>query len=104
MKFLRSWKFRFLLFFAIVGPGFITANVDNDSGGIFTYSAAGAQFGTDGQIGGRPSAFGSLDAPEFSTSANWCSLRGLLGMNCSMGLKEGAAALRIVGEGGFRMS
>ena len=45
MKFLRSWKFRFLLFFAVVGPGFITANVDNDSGGIFTYSAAGAQFG-----------------------------------------------------------
>jgi Mn2+/Fe2+ NRAMP family transporter len=45
MKFLRSWKFRILLFFAIVGPGFITANVDNDAGGIFTYSAAGAQFG-----------------------------------------------------------
>ncbi len=45
MKFLRSWKFRLLLFFAVVGPGFITANVDNDSGGIFTYSAAGAQFG-----------------------------------------------------------
>ena len=45
MKFLRSWKFRFLLFFAVVGPGFITANVDNDAGGIFTYSAAGAQFG-----------------------------------------------------------
>ena len=45
MKFLRSWKFRFLLFFAVVGPGFITANVDNDAGGIFTYSAAGTQFG-----------------------------------------------------------
>jgi NRAMP (natural resistance-associated macrophage protein)-like metal ion transporter len=45
MKFLRSWKFRLLLFFAVVGPGFITANVDNDSGGIFTYSQAGAQFG-----------------------------------------------------------
>jgi Mn2+/Fe2+ NRAMP family transporter len=45
MKFLRSWKFRILLFFAVVGPGFITANVDNDSGGIFTYSQAGAQFG-----------------------------------------------------------
>jgi NRAMP (natural resistance-associated macrophage protein)-like metal ion transporter len=29
----------------VVGPGFITANVDNDAGGIFTYSAAGAQFG-----------------------------------------------------------
>ncbi len=45
MKLLRSWKIRFLLFFAVVGPGFITANVDNDSGGIFTYSQAGAQFG-----------------------------------------------------------
>jgi Mn2+/Fe2+ NRAMP family transporter len=45
MKFLRSWKFRLLLFFAVVGPGFITANVDNDSGGILTYSQAGAQFG-----------------------------------------------------------
>ncbi len=45
MKFLRSWKFRLLLFFAVVGPGFITANVDNDAGGIYTYSLAGAQFG-----------------------------------------------------------
>ncbi|MGB8011429.1 MAG: Nramp family divalent metal transporter [Terriglobales bacterium] len=45
MKFLRSWKVRLLLFLAVVGPGFITANVDNDSGGILTYSQAGAQFG-----------------------------------------------------------
>src|ERR1039458_6321897 len=45
MRFLRRWKIQILLFFAVVGPGFITANVDNDAGGIFTYSAAGAQFG-----------------------------------------------------------
>jgi NRAMP (natural resistance-associated macrophage protein)-like metal ion transporter len=45
MKFLRRWKTRLLLFLAVVGPGFITANVDNDAGGILTYSAAGAQFG-----------------------------------------------------------
>src|SRR6266567_2536476 len=45
MKFLRSWKIRILLFFAVVGPGFITANVDNDANGIVTYSQAGAQFG-----------------------------------------------------------
>jgi len=31
--------------FAVVGPGFITANVDNDANGIVTYSQAGAQFG-----------------------------------------------------------
>src|SRR6201986_4001721 len=45
MRFLQSWKTRVLFFFAVVGPGFITANVDNDAGGILTYSAAGAQFG-----------------------------------------------------------
>ena len=45
MRFLRPWKTRILLFFAVVGPGFITANVDNDAGGIWTYSSAGAQFG-----------------------------------------------------------
>src|SRR5437667_279470 len=45
MRFLRGWKSRILLFFAVVGPGFITANVDNDAGGILTYSSAGAQFG-----------------------------------------------------------
>src|SRR6201993_422455 len=45
MKFLKRWKSRILLFFAVVGPGFITANVDNDAGGILTYSSAGAQFG-----------------------------------------------------------
>ena len=47
MKFLKRSKTRILLFFAVVGPGFITANVDNDAGGIFTYSQAGAQFGYD---------------------------------------------------------
>jgi Mn2+/Fe2+ NRAMP family transporter len=45
MRWLRRWKIRILLFFAVVGPGFITANVDNDAGGIFTYSDAGARFG-----------------------------------------------------------
>jgi NRAMP (natural resistance-associated macrophage protein)-like metal ion transporter len=41
----RIWKTRAALFLAVIGPGFITANVDNDAGGIFTYSLAGAQFG-----------------------------------------------------------
>src|SRR5512143_1539673 len=45
MKFLRRWKTQILLFFAVVGPGFITANVDNDANGIWTYSSAGAQCG-----------------------------------------------------------
>lgn len=42
---IRLLKFRLLTFLAILGPGFITANVDNDPGGILTYSQAGAKFG-----------------------------------------------------------
>jgi NRAMP (natural resistance-associated macrophage protein)-like metal ion transporter len=38
------WK-RTLIFLAIMGPGIITANVDNDAGGITTYSVCGARFG-----------------------------------------------------------
>jgi NRAMP (natural resistance-associated macrophage protein)-like metal ion transporter len=38
-------RFRLVALFAILGPGFITANVDNDPGGILTYSQAGAEFG-----------------------------------------------------------
>jgi NRAMP (natural resistance-associated macrophage protein)-like metal ion transporter len=42
---LKRWRIRILLFLAVLGPGFITANVDNDPNGIFTYSQAGAQYG-----------------------------------------------------------
>jgi NRAMP (natural resistance-associated macrophage protein)-like metal ion transporter len=42
---LKGWRSRLAIFLAVVGPGFITANVDNDAGGIATYSVAGAQFG-----------------------------------------------------------
>ena len=34
-----------IFFLSIIGPGIITANVDNDAGGIATYSVAGAQYG-----------------------------------------------------------
>lgn len=40
----RSWR-SLGLFFALVGPGIITSNVDNDAGGITTYSLAGSEFG-----------------------------------------------------------
>src|SRR3954467_11720118 len=46
MKFFaKGWRSRLMLLLAVIGPGFITASVDNDAGGIFTYSQAGAQFG-----------------------------------------------------------
>src|SRR5690349_23821303 len=42
---LSRLRYHLAIFFAVIGPGFITANVDNDAGGIFTYSAAGARYG-----------------------------------------------------------
>jgi NRAMP (natural resistance-associated macrophage protein)-like metal ion transporter len=42
---LRRFRYKIAVFFAVLGPGFITAVVDNDAGGIFTYSQAGARYG-----------------------------------------------------------
>ena len=42
---LYMWRKRIALFLAVVGPGIITSNVDNDAGGISVYSQSGAQFG-----------------------------------------------------------
>ena len=44
-KFLSRFRYHLAVFFAVLGPGFITAMVDNDAGGILTYSQAGAQYG-----------------------------------------------------------
>jgi len=41
---MSRWK-SFLLFLTVMGPGIITANIDNDASGITTYSVAGARFG-----------------------------------------------------------
>ena len=41
----HRYRTRLLLLLAVVGPGIITANVDNDAGGITTYSVAGAHYG-----------------------------------------------------------
>ena len=40
----RSFK-KIGLFLSVLGPGIITANIDNDASGITTYSVAGARFG-----------------------------------------------------------
>ena len=42
---LRARWVRLAAVMAVIGPGIITANVDNDAGGIATYSQAGAAFG-----------------------------------------------------------
>ena len=41
---MKFWR-KIILFLSVMGPGIITANVDNDASGITTYSVAGARFG-----------------------------------------------------------
>jgi len=43
-KTLKLWR-NITIFLAILGPGIITGSVDNDAGGITTYSVAGAEYG-----------------------------------------------------------
>jgi Mn2+/Fe2+ NRAMP family transporter len=45
LQLLKKFKYHLAVFFAVIGPGFITAVVDNDAGGIYTYSQAGAKYG-----------------------------------------------------------
>ena len=41
----KSWRRRAALFLAVIGPGIITSNVDNDAGGIAVYTQAGSSLG-----------------------------------------------------------
>lgn len=41
---MKLWK-KIIIFLSVMGPGIITANIDNDASGITTYSVAGARFG-----------------------------------------------------------
>ncbi|HEY6345720.1 MAG TPA: divalent metal cation transporter [Bryobacteraceae bacterium] len=41
----KRLRYSLVTFLAVLGPGFITAMVDNDAGGIYTYSQAGARWG-----------------------------------------------------------
>src|SRR6266852_5861348 len=45
MSVLRPYRHRLALFLAVVGPGLIVSNVDNDAGGIYTYAQSGAKYG-----------------------------------------------------------
>src|SRR5580693_1982900 len=44
-KKIRGLRRRLTLLMAVVGPGLITSNVDNDAGGISVYTQSGAQYG-----------------------------------------------------------
>ena len=41
----KQWIINLMIFLSVLGPGIITGSVDNDAGGITTYSLAGAKYG-----------------------------------------------------------
>jgi len=45
MNVFKKLRYQIAVFLSVIGPGFITAVVDNDAGGIYTYSQAGARYG-----------------------------------------------------------
>lgn len=66
-----------MIFFAVLGPGIITANVDNDAGGIATYSVAGAHFGYDLLWSTIPVCIALVIIMEMSSRLGAVSGRGL---------------------------
>ena len=48
-EFWQKYKTQILLFFAVVGPGLITAMADNDAGGVATYTVAASMYGMASQ-------------------------------------------------------
>ncbi len=77
MKWPKRWKTQTLLLLAVIGPGFITANVDNDAGGIYTYSFAGAQFGYSLLWTIIPMTLALIVIQEMSARMGACTGKGL---------------------------
>src|SRR3970040_308275 len=80
MHFLKRWKIRILIFFAVIGPGFITANVDNDAGGIYTYSLAGARYGYSLLWSLIPITFALIVVQDMSARLGAVTGKGLAGL------------------------
>src|ERR1700749_3505094 len=74
---MSRWRRHILVFFAVIGPGFITAVVDNDSGGILTYSQAGARFGYLPVWTVRPSTVLLIIAQEMGSRMGAVTGKGL---------------------------
>lgn len=70
------WR-NIVIFLAVLGPGIITANVDNDAGGIATYSVAGANFGYDLLWAVVPVVFALIVIQEMSARMGAITGKGL---------------------------
>ena len=97
MNRLKTARMRLLVLLAVVGPGIITANVDNDAGGITTYSIAGAHYGY-GLLWIMPLvAIALIIIQEMSARLGVVTGRGLAGLiRESLGVKATAVILSVL--------
>jgi len=94
---LGALRTRLLLILAVVGPGIITANVDNDAGGIATYSVAGAHYGFDMLSKMILVALALIVVQEMSTRLGVVTGKGLSSLiRESMGVRGSAIILGIL--------
>ncbi len=94
---LRPLRLRLLVLLAVVGPGIITANADNDAGGITTYSVAGAHYGYS-LLGIMPLvALALLVVQEMSARLGVVTNKGLAGLiRESLGVRAAALILGVL--------
>jgi Mn2+/Fe2+ NRAMP family transporter len=100
MRLWIRWKpirVRLMLLLSIVGPGIITANVDNDAGGITTYSVAGAHYG-NGLLWMLPlTALALIIIQEMSARLGVATGKGLADLiRESLGVRATAAIIGVV--------
>ena len=94
---LKPIRTRLLVLLAVVGPGIITANVDNDAGGITTYSVAGAHYGYSLLWIMPLVALALVIIQEMSARLGVVTGRGLAGLiRESMGVRATAVILTIL--------
>jgi len=70
------WR-NLLVFLAVLGPGIITGSVDNDAGGITTYSVAGAMYGYNLLWTMIPALIGLIVVQEMNARMGIVSGKGL---------------------------
>jgi NRAMP (natural resistance-associated macrophage protein)-like metal ion transporter len=88
---------RLLVLLAVVGPGIITANADNDAGGITTYSVAGAHYGYELLWIMPLVALALIVVQEMSARLGVVTGKGLAGLiRENMGVRAAAIILSIL--------
>lgn len=93
---LKPLRVRLLVLLAVVGPGIITANADNDAGGIATYSVAGAHYGYSLLWLILPMALTLITVQEMSARMGVVTGKGLAGLiRESMGVRATVIILGI---------